>query len=207
MNQDAMLDAKVADFFEWLRSFEAEVHQIGGGARRYVGHAIEATIRYSWFKPSTAGRPSICLADFELAQPQPGGAFLERLATWFMRTPHALQAQVLYVEQPQDGGLSAWLGGQGFRLCSASGDDVQSWYLQRTECPTRATAQPTAAARLPELKSYDGDDARRSARGVGMRTSCKAPVPLDARRLSRLAGSQVSLPRWPLVDATRARAS
>ena len=207
MTQDAMLDAKVAAFFEWLKSFESSVQRIGGGARRYAGDAIGATVRYSWFKPSAAGLPSICLADFELTRPLLGIRFLERLAMRFAGTQHELQAQVLYVEQPQDRGLCDWLADHGFSLCAASGPDVQSWHLHRTGCRTSTATQPApaAAARLLELKFPEGDAARRPGKALGVRSACKAPVPLESRRHLRLAVPQLSLPRWPLADAPRVR--
>ena len=61
MNYGAKLDDEVAQFFEWLRQFEAGVHKLGGGAQHYDCDLMKAHVRYSWFKASAAGQPSVCL--------------------------------------------------------------------------------------------------------------------------------------------------
>ena len=127
----ARLDEEVAQFFEWVKHFEAEVHMLGGGARRYVCDLMRVHVRYSWFKASAAGVPSVCLADLVLSEHSQGLAFLERLIEWFARVPHELQAQVLYVEQPRGDVLATWLADNGFSLCAAPGEELHSWYLRR----------------------------------------------------------------------------
>lgn len=132
-----MFDAEVARFFEWLQHFEAGVPLVGGGAQRYACGLMQAQVRYSWFKASTAGLPSLCLSDIAFAEPHRGFGFLEQLAAQFAGPGHELAAQVLYVEQPKGAVLCSWLADNGFSLCAAPGEDRQSWYLRRVRVPQR----------------------------------------------------------------------
>lgn len=134
-----MLDAQVSQFFEWLKHFEAGVHQLGGGAQRYACEQMQVRVRYSWFKASAAGLPSLCLGSIEIADTGRGFAFLARVARQFARISHELQAQVLYIEQPAALGLRTWLANNGFGLCAAPGEQHQSWYLERQHGTARCT--------------------------------------------------------------------
>lgn len=145
----ARLDEEVAQFFEWVKHFEAEVHMLGGGVRRYVCDHMRVHVRYSWFKASVAGVPSVCLADLVLSEHSQGLAFLERLSRWFARGPHELQAQALYVEQPKGDVLPSWLANNGFSLCAAPGEELHSWYLRRAHEREGAFCQMAALLTSP----------------------------------------------------------
>ncbi|SFN27145.1 hypothetical protein [Variovorax sp. OV329] len=132
-----MFDAEVLRLFEWLKHFEAGVPLLDGGGQRYACGLMETRVRYSWFKASTAGLPSLCLSELDLAQPQRGFEFLAQVARHFAGVSHDLQAQVLYVEQPKGAVLCNWLADNGFSLCAAPGEERQSWYLRWPRAPER----------------------------------------------------------------------
>lgn len=177
MEDAATLDEQVSRFFEWLGHFEAGVHQLGGGAQRYTCDQMEARVRYSWFKASAAGLPSLCLADIAIADSGRGFAFLARVARRFSRLSHGLQAQVLYVEQPAGLALRTWLANNGFGVCAAPGEQHHSWYLKRAhgvvDIGMRAAA-PSTALELAALRLG-------SLGGAAARTRSSAPRRLPVR--------------------------
>lgn len=120
------------EFVAWALDFERRCMESGRPASRYF-HAdgLALYTRWSKSKIATGGRPTLVLANIEVAPELRGrGVFtgiIERLRD--PATP--LAAEALYVELVGEKRLAAWLARNGFQKCALAEEGAPSFYRFR----------------------------------------------------------------------------
>ncbi|MDN8617127.1 hypothetical protein [Variovorax ginsengisoli] len=119
-------------YFAWLARFEASIPQAQDVVSRwYTSAALQAYMRYSWFKASTPGEPALCLAHIQVAKDARGQGYFARLVDRFLEGSDGLQARVLYLENIASPRFEGWLLRVGFQRCTHSSDQFSAYYVTR----------------------------------------------------------------------------
>jgi len=118
--------------FVWLARFEASIPGAQDAIDKpYAGPSLQATIGYSWFKPSTPGMPALTLANVALAQGAKGQTHLAGFIERFLDGNGGLEARVLYLENVDRAGFGHWLLRAGFQRCVHETGEFPTYYLVR----------------------------------------------------------------------------
>ena len=118
--------------FAWLIQFEAGIpraHEVA--SRWYTSSALQAYMRYSWFKASTPGEPALCLAHIHVSEDARGQGNFARLVERFLDGSDGLQARVLYLENVASPRFEGWLLRVGFQRCAHCAGEFSAYYLVR----------------------------------------------------------------------------
>jgi hypothetical protein len=132
MDSATCLETELDRFFAWLAHFEASVPRAQNVASCwYRSPMLQAYTRYSWFKPSTPGKPALCLANITVAGDARGHGCFARLVQRFLDGNDGLKARVLYVENIASPRFERWLLGAGFQRCMHGACEFSAYYLVR----------------------------------------------------------------------------
>ena len=132
MDCTTKLEAELDLCFAWLAGFEASVPQAHDVVSRwYTSAALQAYLRYSWFKASTPGEPALCLAHVQVAEDARSQGYFTRLVDRFLAGSDGLQARVLYVENIASPRFEGWLLRVGFQRCAHSDGPFSAYYITR----------------------------------------------------------------------------
>lgn len=132
MDCTTRLEAELDLYFAWLARFEAGVPRSQDVVSRwYTSAALQAYMRYSWFKASTPGEPALCLAHVQVCEDARGQGYFARLVERFLAGSDGLQARVLYLENIANPRFELWLVRCGFQRCAHSAGEFSAYYLVR----------------------------------------------------------------------------
>lgn len=125
------LEAELDLYFAWLAQFEAGIPRAHDASRWYTSSALQASMRYSWFKASTPGEPALCLAHIHVSEAARSQGCFARLVERFLAGSDGLQARVLYLENIASPRFEGWLLRAGFQRCAHSAGEFPAYYVVR----------------------------------------------------------------------------
>lgn len=132
MDCTTKLEAELDLCFAWLAQFEAGIPRSHGVVSRwYTSRALQAYMRYSWFKASTPGEPALCLAHIQMSEDARSQGYFARLVKRFLDGSDGLQARVLYLENIASPRFEGWLLRAGFQRCTHSTGEFSAYYVVR----------------------------------------------------------------------------
>ncbi len=132
MDCTTKLEAELDLCFAWLAQFEASIPRAHDVVSRwYTSPALQAYMRYSWFKASTPGEPALCLAHIHVSEGARGQGYFARLVERFLAGSDGLQARVLYLENIASPRFEGWLLRVGFQRCAHSAGEFSAYYVVR----------------------------------------------------------------------------
>jgi GNAT superfamily N-acetyltransferase len=120
------------EFVAWALDFERRCMESGRPASRYF-HAdgLELYTRWSKSKLATGGRPTLVLANIEVAPELRGRGLFTGIMERLRDPATPLAAEALYVELVGEKRLAAWLARNGFQQCAIAEEGAPSFYRFR----------------------------------------------------------------------------
>lgn len=133
-----------ANYVDWALEFERLCMESGRQASRYFfGEGLSLYTRWSRAKLATHGRPTLVLANIEVAPALRGRGLFTLICGRLMPAGGGLHSEALYVELVGEPRLASWLTRNGFSQCPHSDDIAPSFYVLRTGNADTEVAQPS----------------------------------------------------------------